>query len=194
MFVLFGAIVAGFALFHASKRIKGSKKHRIRFVNITLIAVAAVCFALMMTDLKTIDSKRSKYTVHTGTIISGLYYEKQQDGYNFFHETQLFSSGEFVISESDAKLPWITKLYSHVAIYQSIDGRSDIVNIDGHNYTVMKDVKEIVPDYFLLFLGFIIIDLVTLAAFDLVMLFRVMLENKVKGEIIPDENEEKTKS
>ena len=194
MFILFGAIAAGFAIFHAVKRIRGSKKHRIAFVNIVLIAVAAVCFALMMIDQKAIDSKRSKYTVHNGTILSGLYYEKQQDGYNFFHQTELFSSGEFVISESDAGLPWITKLYPHVAIYQSNDGQSDVVNIDGHNYSVMKDVKEIVPDYFLLFFGYIVIDLVVLTAFDLVMLFRVMIENKAKGIETTDENEEKEES
>ena len=50
------------------------------------------------------------------------------------------------------------------------------------------------PDYALLFLGFIIIDLFTLAVFDLMMLFRVMLEKKAEGATIDDENEEKTQS
>lgn len=194
MFVIFGAIAAGFAVFHAVKRIKGSKKHRIRFVNITLVAVAAVCFALMMIDQKAIDSKRSKYTVHNSSILSALYYEKQQDGYNFFHESQLFSSGTFVIAQSDADLPWITKLYSRVAIYQSNDGQSDVVNIDGHNYPVMKDVIKIVPDYFELFFGYIIIDLVTLIVFDVLMLVRVLIEKEAKGIETTDENEEKAQS
>ena len=58
----------------------------------------------------------------------------------------------------------------------------------------MQKVEKIVPDYFLLFLGFIVIDVFTLAVFDLVMLFRVMLENKAKGIEPANENEEKAQS
>lgn len=196
MFVLFAAVVAGFAIYHAVKRMKGSKKHRIRFVNIVLIAVAAVSFILLEVDQKAIDSKRSEYRVHNGTILSGISYKKQQDGYYFFHESQLFSSGSFVISQDDAKLPWISKLYSPVAIYQSNDAPwgYDNVKIGSESCPVMQKVEKIVPDYFLLFLGFIVIDVFTLAVFDLVMLFRVMLENKAKGIEPANENEEKAQS
>lgn len=197
MFVIFGAIVAGFAVFHAVKRIKGSKKHRIRFVNITLIAVAAVCFALMMIDLKAIDSKRSKYQVYSGTVIGGVSFSKEEDGYYTFVQYGPFISEDFAVSADDAKLPWISKLYDQVAIYRDRNHKSgyyDIVTINGKRYEVLDSVVKIVPDYFLLFLGFIIIDLVTLTAFDLVMLFRVMIENKAKGIESTDENEEKEES
>ena len=196
MFVLFGLIVAGFTIFHAVKRLKGSKKHRILLVNIVLAAVAAVSFILLEVDQKAIESNRSKYRVHNGTILSGIRYEKHEDGYYYLHESQLFSSGEFVIRTADASLPWICKLYSPVAIYQSKDAPSGFSteNIDGKSYPVMQKVEKIVPDYALLFLGFIIIDLFTLAVFDLMMLFRVMLEKKAEGATIDDENEEKTQS
>ncbi len=196
MFVLFGLIVAGFTIFHAVKRLKGSKKHRILLVNIVLAAVAAVSFILLEVDQKAIDSKRSEYRVHSGTILGSISYEKQTPSHLFFHESQLFSSGEFVIRTADADLPWICKLYSPVAIYQSKDAPwgYDTDKIGGKSYPVMQKVEKIVPDYALLFLGFIIIDLFTLAVFDLMMLFRVMLEKKAEGATIDDENEEKTQS
>lgn len=196
MFVLFGLIVAGFTIFHAVKRLKGSKKHRILLVNIVLAAVAAVSFILLEVDQKAIESDRSKYRVHNGTILSGIRYEKHDGGYYYFHESQLFSSGEFVIRTADADLPWISRIYSPVAIYQSKDAPSgyDTDKIDEKSYPVMQKVEKIVPDYALLFLGFIIIDLFTLAVFDLMMLFRVMLEKKAEGATIDDENEEKTQS
>ena len=196
MFVLFGLIVAGFTIFHAVKRLKGSKKHRILLVNIVLAAVAAVSFILLEVDQKAIDSKRSEYRVHNGTILGSISYEKQTPSHLFFHESQLFSSGEFVIRTADASLPWICKLYSPVAIYQSKDAPwgYDTDKIGGKSYPVMQKVEKIVPDYALLFLGFIIIDLFTLAVFDLMMLFRVMLEKKAEGATIDDENEEKTQS
>ncbi len=196
MFVLFGLIVAGFTIFHAVKRLKGSKKHRILLVNIVLAAVAAVSFILLEVDQKAIDSKRSEYRVHNGTILGSISYEKQTPSHLFFHESQLFSSGEFVIRTADADLPWICKLYSPVAIYQSKDAPwgYDTDKIGGKSYPVMQKVEKIVPDYALLFLGFIIIDLFTLAVFDLMMLFRVMLEKKAEGATIDHENEEKTQS
>ena len=196
MFVLFGLIVAGFTIFHAVKRLKGSKKHRILLVNIVLAAVAAVSFILLEVDQKAIDSKRSEYRVHNGTILGSISYEKQTPSHLFFHESQLFSSGEFVIRTADASLPWICKLYSPVAIYQSKDAPwgYDTDKIGGKSYPVMQKVEKIVPDYALLFLGFIIIDLFTLAVFDLMMLFRVMLEKKAEGATIDHENEEKTQS
>ena len=193
---MFGLIVAGFTIFHAVKRLKGSKKHRILLVNIVLAAVAAVSFILLEVDQKAIESDRSKYRVHNGTILSGIRYEKHEGGYYYFHESQLFSSGEFVIRTADADLPWICKLYSPVAIYQRNDApwSYDNINVGGNTYPLMQKVEKIVPDYFLLFLGFIIIDLSTLAVFDLTMLFRVMLEKKAEGATIDDENEEKTQS
>ena len=196
MFVLFGLIVAGFTIFHAVKRLKGSKKHRILLVNIVLAAVAAVSFILLEVDQKAIDSKRSEYRVHNGTILGSISYEKQTPSHLFFHESQLFSSGEFVIRTADASLPWISRIYSPVAIYQSKDAPwgYDTDKIGGKSYPVMQKVEKIVPDYALLFLGFIIIDLFTLAVFDLMMLFRVMLEKKAEGATIDDENEEKTQS
>ena len=196
MFVLFGLIVAGFTIFHAVKRLKGSKKHRILLVNIVLAAVAAVSFILLEVDQKAIDSKRSEYRVHNGTILGSISYEKQTPSHLFFHESQLFSSGEFVIRTADASLPWICKLYSPVAIYQRNDAPwgYDNINVGGNTYPLMQKVEKIVPDYFLLFLGFIIIDLFTLAVFDLMILFRVMLEKKAEGATIDDENEEKTQS
>lgn len=196
MFVLFGLIVAGFTIFHAVKRLKGSKKHRILLVNIVLAAVAAVSFILLEVDQKAIDSKRSEYRVHNGTILGSISYEKQTPSHLFFHESQLFSSGEFVIRTADASLPWISRIYSPVAIYQSNDAPwgYDTDKIGGKSYPVMQKVEKIVPDYALLFLGFIIIDLFTLAVFDLMMLFRVMLEKKAEGATIDDENEEKTQS
>ena len=196
MFVLFGLIVAGFTIFHAVKRLKGSKKHRILLVNIVLAAVAAVSFILLEVDQKAIESDRSKYRVHSGTILGSISYEKQTPSHLFFHESQLFSSGEFVIRTADASLPWISRIYSPVAIYQSNDAPwgYDTDKIGGKSYPVMQKVEKIVPDYALLFLGFIIIDLFTLAVFDLMMLFRVMLEKKAEGATIDDENEEKTQS
>ena len=196
MFVLFGLIIAGFTIFHAVKRLKGSKKHRILLVNIVLAAVAAVSFILLEVDQKAIDSKRSEYRVHNGTILGSISYEKQTPSHLFFHESQLFSSGEFVIRTADASLPWISRIYSPVAIYQSNDAPwgYDTDKIGGKSYPVMQKVEKIVPDYALLFLGFIIIDLFTLAVFDLMMLFRVMLEKKAEGATIDDENEEKTQS
>ena len=196
MFVVFGLIVAGFTIFHAVKRLKGSKKHRILLVNIVLAAVAAVSFILLEVDQKAIDSKRSEYRVHNGTILGSISYEKQTPSHLFFHESQLFSSGEFVIRTADASLPWIRRIYSPVAIYQSnyAPWGYDTDKIGGKSYPVMQKVEKIVPDYALLFLGFIIIDLFTLAVFDLMMLFRVMLEKKAEGATIDDENEEKTQS
>ncbi len=61
MFVLFGLIVAGFTIFHAVKRLKGSKKHRILLVNIVLAAVAAVSFILLEVDQKAIESSQRYY-------------------------------------------------------------------------------------------------------------------------------------
>ncbi len=59
MFVLFGLIVAGFTIFHAVKRLKGSKKHRILLVNIVLAAVAAVSFILLEVDQKAFQAVNS---------------------------------------------------------------------------------------------------------------------------------------
>ena len=196
LMIVIGVLLAAFTIYHAVRYIKGSHKHRIRLVNIVLIVAAAVSFVLFEVDQKAIDSKRSEYRVHNGTILGSISYEKQTPSHLFFHESQLFSSGEFVIRTADASLPWICKLYSPVAIYQRNDAPwgYDNINVGGNTYPLMQKVEKIVPDYFLLFLGFIIIDLFTLAVFDLMMLFRVMLEKKAEGATIDDENEEKTQS
>ena len=189
-----GVLMFAFALYHAIRYIKGSHKHRIKLVNIVLIALAAVSFVLLEVDQKAIDSKRSKYEVRNGTVLSALEYRKQENGCYFFHESALFSSGEFVIKQSDAELPWISRIYSPVAIYCRSDAATGWETIGGRVYARWDDVVQIVPDYAWLFIAAMIFAGLILITFDAVMLLRYLIVKKAEGGQIPDEDEKEKKS
>ncbi len=196
LMIVIGVLLAAFTIYHAVRYIKGSHKHRIRLVNIVLIVAAAVSFVLFEVDQKAIDSKRSEYNVHNGTILGSITYEKWDSDHLFFHETQLFSSGEFVIRASDAKLPWICRIYSPVAIYRSKDTPTDLKyeRIDGKSYPLWQNIEKIVPDYAPLCIVTMIVAVLMLIMFDAVILLKKLIMKKVEGGAIADENEKKTQS
>ncbi len=194
LITVIGAVLFGFTLYHAVRYIKGSHKHRIRLVNIVLVCVAAVSFVLLEVDQKAIDSNRSKYEVRNGTVLGTIEYKKQENGFCFFHQSKLFSSGNFVIKQSDAELPWICRIYSPVAIYRRHDAAVGKEMIDGQSYPRWDDVVKIVPDYWWLCVSVMIIAGLLLTVFDAVMLLRHLIIKKSEGGNSPDENEEKTKS
>lgn len=194
LIIIIGAALFGFTLYHAVRYIKGSHKHRIRLVNIVLACVAAVSFVLLEVDQKAIDSNRSKYDVCSGTVLGTVEYKRQEKDFYIFHKTELFSSGNFVIKQSDAELPWICRIYSPVAIYRRFDATVGKEMINGQSYPRWGDVVKIVPDYWWLFVSVMIIAGLMLIAFDAVMLLRYLIIKKSKGGNIPDENEEKTQS
>ena len=194
LIIIIGIVLFGFTLYHAVRYIKGSHKHRIRLVNIVLAAVAAVSFVLLEIDQNAIDSNRSKYDVSNGTVLSTIEYKKQEDGFSFFHQSELFSSGNFVIKQSDAELPWICRVYSPVAIYRSHDASVGKEMIDGQSYPRWDGVVKIVPDYWWLCVSVMIIAGLLLIVFDAVLLLRNLIIKKAEGGNSPDENEEKEKS
>lgn len=183
LIILFGLIIAAFAVYHAVKYIKGSKKHRIRFVNIVLVAVAVVSAVLIFIDQQAIDSKRGKYRVSSGTLLSSLNYDKQVSDYYTFDSTALFSYSREAVKKSDAKLPWISKIYSPVAIYQSKDAKTgfDTIEVNGQYYELYDKVVKIVPDYFMLLFFCILISAGVLILFNIAVVI-AYVKNKTPKE------------
>lgn len=193
--IIFALIVLTFTLYHAVRYFKGSKKHRVRLVNITLGSVLAVCTVLIAINSHVIESARSKYDVHGSTILGGVYFEKEEDGYYFFSSHTLFSSDEYVVSTDDAKLAWISKLAGEVSVCTS-NNRSygyKQVEIGGSKYTLWDNVEKIIPDFTFMLMYFCIIAAAAAVIFDGSML-TVYIVRKYKGGHSPNENEEKTQS
>ncbi|WP_028505430.1 hypothetical protein [Ruminococcus sp. FC2018] len=194
--IIFGVIIAAFALYHAVRSIKGSKKHRIMLVNIILAAVAVVCGVIIAVNTSVIESARSEYNVHNSTILGGVYFEKEQDGYYFFSSHTLFSSDEYVVSTDDVKLPWISRLVGEVAVCTS-NSRShgySQVEINGSKYTLWDNAEKIIPDFSFMLTYFIVLTALVAAIFDIAMLITYLKNRKQKGAASPHEDEEKKES
>lgn len=164
--ILLSAIVAGFALYHAVRYIKGSKKRHIAFVNVTIAVIALISMSAIFIYDSAVETDRSKYKHFDGSLVSGTH--KDSDGNEYYLVTDYPGpNGDVAVAKSDAELSFMCKAIGEVRIYYS--GEKEVVDLDGNTSFRLKNIVKIKPDYLGIFIWFTVITVLMLIVFNIVI-------------------------
>lgn len=166
IYILFAALIGGFALFHAVKYIKGSKKHHMACANITLVVIAIASLVMIQISDEAVESDKLKYSHVDGLLVSGTQYDSENKEYYVFTQYGPKMTDTFVVAASDAELPLMCRLLGEVTVfYKGVEQ----VSLNGENcYRAMNAVK-IIPDYVQMFLWLAIITVLILIGFNIII-------------------------
>lgn len=166
IYILFAALIGGFALFHAVKYIKGSKKHHIAFANITLAVITIASFVTMNVCEEAIDDDKWLYSHVDGSLVSGTQYDSENKEYYAFTQYGPMMTDTFVVAVSDAELSLMCRLYGEVTVFYK--GVKEVSLNSQTCYRAMNVVK-IIPDYVQMFLWLAIITVLILIGFNIII-------------------------
>ncbi len=166
IYILFAALIGGFALFHAVKYIKGSKKHHMACANITLVVIAIASLVMIQISDEAVESDKLKYSHVDGLLVSGTQYDSENKEYYAFTQYGPMMTDTFVVAVSDAELSLMCRLYGEVTVFYK--GVKEVSLNSQTCYRAMNVVK-IIPDYVQMFLWLAIITVLILIGFNIII-------------------------
>lgn len=164
--ISFSVLVGVFALYHAVRYIKGSKKHHIAFANITLAVIVAASLCAVFVYDGAVDADRSKYKGFDGSLVSGTH--KDSDGNEYYVVTNYPGpNGDAAVAKSDAELSLFCKAVGEVRIYYT--GGKEEISLDGKTCYRLKDIVKITPDLLGIFIWSAVITVLVFAVFNTII-------------------------
>lgn len=164
--IILSAIVAGFALYHAVRYIKGSKKHHIAFVNVTLAVIALISLSAIFIYDSAVESDKAKYKDFDGSLVSGTHKDSEDNEYYLVTDYP-GPKGDAAVAKSDADLSLICKAVGEVRIYYT--GVKEEIKVDGNTCYRLKDIVKISPDCLGILIWLTVITVLILAIFNIVI-------------------------
>ena len=164
--ILLSAIVAGFALYHAVRYIKGSKKRHIAFVNVTIAVIALISMSAIFIYDSAVETDRSKYKHFDGSLVSGMHKDSEDNEYYLVTDYP-GPNGDAAVAKSDAELSLICKAVGEVRIYYT--GGKEEIKVDGNTCYRLKNIVKISPDCLGIFIWFTVMTVLILLLFNIVI-------------------------
>lgn len=164
--IFLSAIVGGIALYHAVRYIKGSKKHHVAFVNVSLVIAAALSLVAIYICISAAQTDSLKYMSFEGYLVSGTH--KDSEGNEYYVITDYPGpNGDVVVASSDAELSLMCKAVGEVRVYYT--GGKEECKVDGYTYYRLKNVVKISPDHLGILIWFTVITVLVLLAFNIII-------------------------